>query len=146
LRQKRWTELETSVRAALGSGRNPQSAQYHLGAVLRAQKKIDQAQAAMEEAVRLDPRGSRAQAVLGSILAGRGHPTRACLILGQAVDHGAFTNARGQEAATWRLLVRLLQDQDRRDEARRRASQWMVRFPDSPQARAAVERLRSVQD
>ncbi|HIK59864.1 MAG TPA: tetratricopeptide repeat protein [Planctomycetes bacterium] len=145
MRQERWAELETSVRAALESGVNLQSAQYHLGAVLLEQNKVDQAQTAMEEAVRLDPRGSRAQAVLGSILAGRGHPTRACLILGQAVDHGAFTNARAQEAAAWRLLVHLLQKQKRGDEARRRASQWSARFPDSQQARAAVERLRSGQ-
>jgi tetratricopeptide (TPR) repeat protein len=145
LRQKRWAELEENARAALESGMNPQSGQYHVGAVLLAQKKVDQAQAAMEEAVRLDPRGSRAQYVLGSILEQRGQLTRACLLLGQAVDHGAFTNARRQEAAAWRLLVRALQKQKRHDEARRRASQWSARFPDSPQARAAVERLLSGQ-
>lgn len=145
LRQKRWAELEENARAALESGMNPQSGQYHLGTVLLDQKKVGQAQVAMEEAVRLDPRGSRAQYVLGSILEQRGQLTRACLLLGQAVDHGAFTNARRQEAAAWRLLVRALQKQKRHDEARRRASQWSARFPDSPQARAAVERLLSGQ-
>ena len=141
LRRNLWTELEETARAALQGGTNPQSAHYHLGGLLLAQKKVAQAQAAMEEAVRLDPHGSRAQAVLGSILAGRGQLSRACLILGQAVDNGAFTNARKQEAATWRLLVRLLQELKREDEAGRRADQWRVRFPDSPQARTAVERL-----
>ncbi|MDE0914372.1 MAG: glycosyltransferase family 39 protein [Planctomycetota bacterium] len=141
LRRKRWTELEGTARTALQGGANPQSAHYHLGAVFLAQKKVAQAQAAMEEAVRLDPRGSRAQAVLGSILVRRGQALQACLVLGQAVDHGAFTNAREQEAGTWRLLVRLLQELKREDEALRRAVQWSARFPDSPQARAAVERL-----
>jgi 4-amino-4-deoxy-L-arabinose transferase-like glycosyltransferase len=146
LRQKRWPELEEHARAGLQGGTNPQSVQYHLGAMLLVQKKVVQAQAALEEAVRLDSRGSRSQALLGSILAARGQPMRACQVLGQAVDHGAFTNARAQEASTWRLLVRLLQEQQRGDEARRRAGQWSARFPDSPQARAAVERLRSGQD
>ena len=146
VRRKRWTDLEQHARHALGAGTHPPSAQYHLGLALLAQKKVVQAQAALEEAVDLDPRGSRAQAVLGSILAGSGQRARACQVLGQAVDHGAFPHARRQEADTWRLLVRILREEGRQDEARRRAVQWSARFPESPQAQAALARTRSTQD
>jgi len=143
VRRARWADLEQRARAALLTEVPPQGPSYHLGLALLAQKRVPQAQAALEEAVRLDPGGSRAQAVLASILAGRGQPKRARILLGQALDHGAFANARRQESDAWRLLLRILTEERQMDEALRRAGQWVQRFPDSPQARAALERAQS---
>ncbi len=138
-RRGQWAAVERGAQAILDGGQPKgeptqalvASAQYHLATALKAQNRLGEALAAMEEAVRLDPGGSRAQAVLGSFLASRGKSKRAITLLGQALDHRAFHHSERQEQDTFRLLVLLLGRAGLEEQARERILQWQERFPES---------------
>jgi len=124
-------DLRAACDAALVHAPDLATVQYHQGAALLNEGKPKRAEAALREARRLEPSGSRPQAVLGVLLAGRGEHREALELYGEALTHGRFENARAQEEATWRNAVRSALALGEPERARELAASCARRHPGS---------------
>ena len=108
---------------------------YHRGAALVECSRFDPARRALEEARRLDPRGSRAQAALGQVLAHLERPAEALALFEEALANDRWEDLRAMEEFTARRTVQLLLQRGDTARARHHARAFAARHPGSESAR-----------
>ena len=129
------SELRSACDLALAHAPDLATVHYHHGAALWSEGKLPRAEAALREARRLEPSGSRPQAALGMALAARGEQRAALEMFEEALAHDRFDNARAQEEATWRNAVRAALALGERERAGELAADCARRHPGSALAR-----------
>jgi tetratricopeptide (TPR) repeat protein len=143
-----WSSMERLARASVAAYPRGSESWMHLGAALAERGALDEAAAALERAIELNPREARAWTVLAQVTAGLGREAEAMLreILVASPDHAPtlFNLARvlvldGRPVEAERSLVRGLEVQDDA-----RARELLEQIRSGPPAGLACRRGRGV--